>query len=167
MLEFDRLFETIAELVMLHSPSGVESEINQWLMEKFAALGVNAWLDRADNAIALIPGRNPQKSIAITAHKDEIGAIVKTVGSQGRVEVRRLLTWGRSTIALVSSKLTATRFRTNRKKTFAKWLTDWERLVIVIKVLNESDAPPSSRGLGHIPFTDATGIRIPLGVLKI
>ncbi len=26
--------------------------------------------------------------------------------------------------------------------------------------------PPSSRGLGHLPFTEATGIRIPLGVLK-
>jgi putative aminopeptidase FrvX len=90
MLEFDRLFQTIAELVMLHSPSGVESEINQRLMEKFAALGVNAWLDRADNAIALIPGRNRQKSIAITAHKDEIGAIVKTIGDYGRVEVRKL-----------------------------------------------------------------------------
>lgn len=90
MLEFDRLFQTIAELVMLYSPSGVESEINQGLMAKFAALGVNAWIDRADNVIALIPGRNRQKSIAITAHKDEIGAIVKTIGSQGRVEVRKL-----------------------------------------------------------------------------
>jgi hypothetical protein len=45
-------------------------------MEKFAALGVNAWLDRADNAIALIKGRNPQKSIGITADKKyEIGAL--------------------------------------------------------------------------------------------
>jgi hypothetical protein len=45
-------------------------------MEKFAALGVNAWLDRANNAIALIKDRNPQKSIAITAHKKyEIGAL--------------------------------------------------------------------------------------------
>ena len=25
--------------------------------------------------------------------------------------------------------------------------------------------PPSSRGLGHFPFTEVTGIRIPLGVL--
>jgi hypothetical protein len=24
--------------------------------------------------------------------------------------------------------------------------------------------PPSSRGLGHLPFTEVTGIRIPLGV---
>ena len=27
--------------------------------------------------------------------------------------------------------------------------------------------PPSSRGLGHLPFTEVTGIRIPLGVLFI
>jgi hypothetical protein len=26
--------------------------------------------------------------------------------------------------------------------------------------------PPSSRGLGHFPFTEVTGIRIPLGVFK-
>ena len=26
--------------------------------------------------------------------------------------------------------------------------------------------PPSSRGLGHLPFTEKTRIRIPLGVLK-
>ena len=66
MLEFDRLFQTIEELVMLHSPSGVESEINDRLMEKFAALGVNAWLDRAARIMrspyfrAAIPkGRSP------------------------------------------------------------------------------------------------------------
>ena len=27
-----------------------------------------------------------------------------------------------------------------------------------------NNLPPSSRGLGHLPFTEATGIRIPLGV---
>ena len=47
---------------MLHFPRAAESEINQRLMETFAALGVNAWLDRANNAIALIKGRNPQKA---------------------------------------------------------------------------------------------------------
>ena len=76
MLEFARLFPTIEELVMLHFRSGAESEINQRLMEKFGALGVNAWLDRANNARTLIPGRNPQKSIGIIAHKNyEIGTL--------------------------------------------------------------------------------------------
>ena len=76
MLEFDRLLPRIEELVMLPFPSGAESEINQRLMEKFAALGVNAIVDRANNARTLIKGRNPQKSIGITAHKKyEIGAL--------------------------------------------------------------------------------------------
>jgi putative aminopeptidase FrvX len=90
MWDYDRLFEIIEELVMHHSPSGAEAEINQLLMQRFAALGVEVWYDRADNIIAKIPGKNPDRAIAITAHKDEIGAIVKSLGDEGRVEVRKL-----------------------------------------------------------------------------
>ncbi|HIK05293.1 MAG TPA: M42 family peptidase [Trichormus sp. M33_DOE_039] len=86
----DRLFETITELVMHHSPSGAEAEINQFLMQRFSALGVEVWSDRADNIIAKIPGKNADRAIAITAHKDEIGAIVKNIGDDGKVEVRKL-----------------------------------------------------------------------------
>lgn len=59
---------------MHHSPSGLEKEINELLLSRFTALRVEVWQDRADNIIAKIPGRNPG-AIAITAHKDEIGAI--------------------------------------------------------------------------------------------
>lgn len=88
--DYDPLFQTIEELVLHHSPSGVEGEIDQLLMSRFQALGVQVWQDRAGNAIAKIPGRTSERAIAITAHKDEIGAIVKTVGDDGRVEVRKL-----------------------------------------------------------------------------
>lgn len=87
---FDRLFETIEELVMHHSPSGVEAEIDGLLLRRFAELGVEVWQDSAGNVIAKIAGRNSNRAIAITGHKDEIGAIVKTVGTDGRVEVRKL-----------------------------------------------------------------------------
>jgi putative aminopeptidase FrvX len=90
MCNYDHLFKRIEQLVMHHSPSGAEAEINQFLMQQFAALGVEVWCDRADNIIAKIPGLDPTRSIAITAHKDEIGAMVKTVGVHGRVEVRKL-----------------------------------------------------------------------------
>ncbi|MBD6617612.1 M42 family metallopeptidase [Komarekiella sp. 'clone 1'] len=90
MRDYDRLFQTIEELVMHHSPSGAEAEINQLLLQRFTDLGVEVWCDRADNIIAKIPGKNPDRAIAITAHKDEIGAIVKTLGDEGRVEVRKL-----------------------------------------------------------------------------
>ncbi|HEY9670035.1 MAG TPA: M42 family peptidase [Waterburya sp.] len=88
--DYDQLFKTIEELVLHHSPSGVEGEIDQLLMRRFQALSVEAWQDRAGNAIAKIPGRNPNRVIAITAHKDEIGAIVKCVNEDGCVEVRKL-----------------------------------------------------------------------------
>ena len=89
-LDYNQLFKTIEELVLHHSPSGAEGEIDQLLMSQFQALGVEAWQDRAGNVIAKIPGRDSQRAIAITGHKDEIGAIVKAVGNNGCVEVRKL-----------------------------------------------------------------------------
>ncbi|WP_017717482.1 M42 family metallopeptidase [Kamptonema formosum] len=88
--DYDRLFATIEELVLHHSPSGVEGEIDRLLMKRFAESGVEAWIDPAGNAIAKIAGANSGRAIAITAHKDEIGAMVKTVGDGGRVGVRKL-----------------------------------------------------------------------------
>ncbi len=88
-MNYDELFLTIEELVMHHSPSGVETQINQLLLRRFAEMGVEVWQDKADNIIALLPGREAG-SIAITAHKDEIGAIVKTIESEGKVSARKL-----------------------------------------------------------------------------
>lgn len=88
--EYNALFDRIAELVMCHSPSGAECEINQYLEATWQTMGVEHWRDEADNLIARIPGRDPERAIAITGHKDEIGAIVKTVEAQGRVSVRKL-----------------------------------------------------------------------------
>ncbi len=87
--DYDALFETIETLVLHHSPSGVEAEIDQWLIKRFQDLA-ETWQDEAGNIIARIPGHNREKAIAITAHKDEIGAIVKSISSEGRVEVRKL-----------------------------------------------------------------------------
>jgi putative aminopeptidase FrvX len=88
--DFDRLFSTITDLVLCHSPSGTEREIDQWLAAKFQALGLEFWLDEAGNGIAKIPGRDGGRSIAITAHKDEIGCIVKAIEPGGRVQIRKL-----------------------------------------------------------------------------
>ena len=89
-MPYDALFETIATLVMLHSPSGVEAEIDEFLLTRLQALGVQHWQDAAGNVIAKIEGRDPTRSLAITAHKDEIGAIVKSIEADGQVQVRRL-----------------------------------------------------------------------------
>ena len=90
LIDYDQLFNMIETLVFQHSPSGAEAQIDQFLISRLQTLGLTTWQDEASNVIVKIPGRDAQQSIAITAHKDEIGAIVKTVGSEGRVEVRRL-----------------------------------------------------------------------------
>jgi putative aminopeptidase FrvX len=90
LVDYDSLFETIAELVLHHSPSGVEEEIDRLLLSRFAALGVETWQDRAGNIIAQIEGRDPERAIAITGHKDEIGAIVKSIDEKGCLQVRKL-----------------------------------------------------------------------------
>lgn len=87
--ERDRLFQTIEELVLHHSPSGREEEIDRFLLPRFQALGADTWQDEAGNIIAKIPGRT-EGAIAITGHKDEIGAMVKGIKPNGKLEVRQL-----------------------------------------------------------------------------
>lgn len=89
MWNFNELFNQIAALVLCHSPSGVEQEVDELIAQQFAAAGVEHWQDDAGNLIAKIPGTG-EGAIAITGHKDEIGMIVKEVRRDGRLEVRRL-----------------------------------------------------------------------------
>ncbi|MEM8676140.1 MAG: M42 family peptidase [Cyanobacteria bacterium P01_G01_bin.67] len=88
--DYDHLFKQIQELVLCHSPSGLETEVDRLIMEQFKALNLNSWQDRAGNIIAKIPSQNSEGAIAITAHKDEIGMIVKEIESDGCLQVRRL-----------------------------------------------------------------------------
>jgi putative aminopeptidase FrvX len=90
MIAFDALFALIHRLVMCHSPSGQEVEIDQMLMQHLQSLGRETWQDAAGNIICRIPGLDSSRAIAITAHKDEIGGIVKAVEANGRLSVRRL-----------------------------------------------------------------------------
>ena len=53
---YDGLFATIEELVMHHSPSGVEGEIDRRLLERFNALGLESRQDDAGNVIARAAG---------------------------------------------------------------------------------------------------------------
>jgi putative aminopeptidase FrvX len=89
-VNYDHLFKTIEALVLHHSPSGVEDEIDRFLLSEFQRLGVETWLDPAGNVIAKIPGQDSQRAIAITGHKDEIGAIIKSIDEQGCLQVRKL-----------------------------------------------------------------------------
>lgn len=89
MTDHDALFDLIGDLVMCHSPSGVEEEIDAFLLRRFEEIGVTATIDSSGNFIARIPGSGTGR-LAITAHKDEIGASVSTIGNDGQLKLRAL-----------------------------------------------------------------------------
>ncbi len=64
-MDFDHLFDTIATLVLHHSPSGMETEIDRFLLERFQELGLETWQDQAGNVIGKIKGRDSTKKIAM------------------------------------------------------------------------------------------------------
>lgn len=85
-----QLCQAIEELVLCHSPSGNEVEIDRYLSLILEPLALDWHQDSAGNIITRIPGRNPSKTLAITAHKDEIGGIVKAFNADGTLTIRRL-----------------------------------------------------------------------------
>ncbi|MDT9600994.1 M42 family metallopeptidase [Sphingosinicella rhizophila] len=89
MRDDDALFEAISELVMCHSPSGREMEIDVFLTARFQQMGLRLEKDASENLIVKFPGSG-RGSIAITAHKDEIAAIVRAIEPDGRLRVRKL-----------------------------------------------------------------------------
>ncbi|MBT9311000.1 M42 family metallopeptidase [Leptothoe kymatousa] len=88
--DLDHFFTTIEELVLCHSPSGVETEVNHYIQQWLDNIGVDHWQDEADNIVIKIPGETSEGAIAVTAHKDEIGALVKGIEADGRLQVSRL-----------------------------------------------------------------------------
>ncbi|SMF94488.1 Putative aminopeptidase FrvX [Methylomagnum ishizawai] len=107
----ERLFRLIADLVLCHSPSGAEQEIDAYLLAWLGERGIPANQDAAGNIIVRIPGRDGSRRLAITAHKDEIGGIVKGIRDNGRIEVRKLggafpWVWGEGVVDLLGDRAT-------------------------------------------------------------
>ena len=107
----DRLFRLISDLVLCHSPSGAEQEIDAFILARLDSIGVEADQDDAGNIIATLRGAGSSRTVAITAHKDEIGGIVKRVREDGKLEVRKLAgvypwIYGEGVVDLLGDRLT-------------------------------------------------------------
>jgi putative aminopeptidase FrvX len=83
----EQLYALIETLVMLHSPSGAEQEIDQFLL---TSPPVRAWQDEAGNIIFHFPGREQKGVRVVTAHKDEIGMMVQRIEADGKLRIARL-----------------------------------------------------------------------------
>jgi putative aminopeptidase FrvX len=83
-----RLLADLERLTNAHGPSGSEGEVERLMLELLGDLGDGTWQDDADSIVVHFKGHSSAGGIAVVAHKDEIGMIVKRVDMDGRVRVR-------------------------------------------------------------------------------
>jgi putative aminopeptidase FrvX len=107
----DALFSSISELVAIHSPSGVEEAVDGYILGRLAAMGGSPSVDAAGNIVLRVPGRDRSTLVAVLAHKDEIGAIVKRTEEDGRLVVQKVggsfpWVWGEGPVEVLGDRST-------------------------------------------------------------
>ncbi|MEM3433066.1 MAG: M42 family metallopeptidase [Candidatus Methanomethyliaceae archaeon] len=84
------LEETLRDLVNLVGPSGYESEVAQYLVSHAKMLEKNVKVDTLGNVICQVNNHVGGPRVAVCAHMDEIGFIVRKVEQNGFLRVARL-----------------------------------------------------------------------------
>jgi putative aminopeptidase FrvX len=80
----------LRELLLTHSPSGDEAEMESKAKRELSKWCDRVWMDAADNIIGMLKGKSRENPLRIMAHKDEIGLIVKRLEDDGRLRVEPL-----------------------------------------------------------------------------
>lgn len=84
----EETLDLLTRLCQAHSPGGYDAEIDPLVTDLFGQYGGACQRDPAGNLFVLRPGRQPDRRVIVTAHKDELGVIVKRVDHDGRLQVR-------------------------------------------------------------------------------
>ncbi|MDP6114609.1 MAG: M28 family peptidase [Planctomycetota bacterium] len=82
--------ELLTELLLTHSPSGQEEEMDEIVLPMMQEFCTDVYQDEAGNIIGTIKGTSDGPAVIMMAHKDEIGTIVKRVNADGRLSLERL-----------------------------------------------------------------------------
>ncbi|MGR9116660.1 MAG: osmoprotectant NAGGN system M42 family peptidase [Gammaproteobacteria bacterium] len=94
-LELDRdyLRNTLLELLQTPSPTGMTDTVVQLVCQKLEALGIDYELTRRGAIRANLKGQMHSPNRAIVAHLDTLGAMVKNLKPNGRLEIVSVGTW--------------------------------------------------------------------------
>jgi peptidase M42 family hydrolase len=87
------LLDILAQLLSIPSPTGYTDEIVHFASEELTRLGVEHELTRRGAIRAVIKGQHRQPARAIISHLDTLGALVKNLKSNGRLEIVPIGHW--------------------------------------------------------------------------
>jgi putative aminopeptidase len=79
----DALLTDLAELTALHAPSGAEQPVIERLRDLFAPLVDAVTVDHMGNLTATRDGQQEGLHVVVSAHADEIGAMVASIEAEG------------------------------------------------------------------------------------
>jgi len=92
-IDVDYLQQTLLRLLHIHSPSGYTDPIVRELCEDLDKLKIGYELTRRGAVRATLPGRSYSPDRAVVAHVDTLGAMVKQLKDNGRLELVPIGTW--------------------------------------------------------------------------
>lgn len=92
-IDTDYLQQVLLRLLGIHSPAGYTDPIVRVLCRELEDLGLSYELTRRGAVRATLPGRAYSPDRAIVGHLDTLGAIVKSLKDNGRLELVPVGTW--------------------------------------------------------------------------
>lgn len=92
-IDYTYLEETMLQLLAIPSPVGLTDAVVRYAAGKFEALGIPYEITRRGAIRATLPGRESQPARAVVAHLDTLGAMVRALKSNGRLEIVPIGHW--------------------------------------------------------------------------
>ena len=81
---------TLAELLSVDSPTGFPKAINERLQECLQSMGYECTVSNKQLVKVSVKGKSSEKRIALSAHVDTLGAMVKGVDGDGKIRFTTL-----------------------------------------------------------------------------
>lgn len=92
-LDIAYMTQTLRDLLDIPSPTGMTDNIVRYVCGQLSALGIKQELTRRGAIRADLPGRRESPDRAVVGHLDTLGAMVKALKENGRLEVVPIGTW--------------------------------------------------------------------------
>lgn len=93
MIDFEYVERILRQLLHIHSPSGYTDPVVRFVSDELNRLEVSHEMTRRGAIRATLPGRKKGPGRAVVTHLDTLGAMVKRLKPNGRVEVVPVGTW--------------------------------------------------------------------------
>ncbi len=84
------IISSLKEIMAVDSPTGFSGAVNRKLEEMLKEMGYRAQVTNKRLVKVSVAGRSHDKKIAVSAHVDTLGAMVRSVSADGKIRFTRL-----------------------------------------------------------------------------